>query len=153
MKKNESEKEQELILKHLGLALTHSKKFKTTTVVDKDDYLQIALMALLKAIRKHNPSKAQLQTFAWPIIINSLITEYNKAVNKNLQNISKEPSYESDMSIFDLLPKLNEQEEKIIQYRIEGYNNREIASFLDISQETIRDTLTRVYMKIKDKNE
>jgi RNA polymerase sigma factor (sigma-70 family) len=148
----DKEKEEELVKKHVGLVLSQSSSFRETSVVDKDDYAQIGYLALLKAIRKHNPDKSQLQTFAWKIIHNELITAYNKA-KKSPSQFDAEPFYEEEPTIEQLLPPLTEAEREVVNYKLQGYSIKEIASFLDKTQKYVKSILDNIYKKIKDRDE
>lgn len=146
------ETEEELVKKHVGLVLSQSSSFKETSVVDKDDYAQIGYLALLKAIRKHNPEKSQLQTFAWKIIHNELITAYNKA-KKSPAQFTVEPLYEDAPTIEQLLPKMSDEEKLVVQYKLQGYTLKEISKFLDKTQKHVKTVLDNIYKKIKERDE
>ncbi len=111
-------------------------------------------MGLLKAIRKFDPTKSQLQTFAWPIIRNELINTYNRAWRNQEPHIlmEVEPMYQST-NILDELPQLNNVEMLIVKYKIEGYTIKEISKFIDVSQKDIKTILNDIYIKIKADNE
>ena len=110
------------------------------------------MIALLKAIRKHDSSKSQLQTFSWPIIRNELITAYNKLYKKSSELISNEPSYE-EVSIIDLLPKMSEEEQQVVDLKIEGFSIKEVAETLNKKQSEIKSILEKIYMRIKANND
>lgn len=147
------EQEQELLEKHKGLVLAQIKTFAVNSRVSRQDYIQAGLMGLLKAIRKFDPTKSQLQTFAWPIIRNELINTYNKAWRNMEPTIEVEPTYSISTNILDELPKLTDIEMLVIKYKLEGYTIKEIAGYTDITQKDIKSILNNIYIKIKADNE
>ncbi len=72
-------------LEHEALVLHIVNKFKPKHVsykkwnIDKEDYLQVGRIGLLKALKKFDPSKnIKFTTFAWVCIFRTLITFHNK---------------------------------------------------------------------------
>ena len=56
------ELEEELVYDHYGLVVSQALYFLNDP--NFDDYIQVGLIGLLKAIRKHNPEKSKFSTFA-----------------------------------------------------------------------------------------
>lgn len=108
---------------------------------------------MLKAIRKLDTTKSQLQTYSWPIIQNHLITAYNKAFKRKHNEISTEPEYNEQSNLIDMLPKLSDAEFEIAVLKIEGYSIKEISKKINKNKKEITILLNSIYNKIKADNE
>ena len=64
--------ENKLVQENLGLVITIAKKFKPINHDEYSEYVQIGSIALLRAIRKFDPSRAKLSTFAWRYITKAI---------------------------------------------------------------------------------
>jgi RNA polymerase sigma factor (sigma-70 family) len=151
----DKETEQRLVLEHQGLVHAQIKSFATNSKIDKNDYYQIGMQALLRAVRRYDSTKAKFPSFAWPIIRNALINAYNRVRKQReglIEDSGGEPYY-TDVHIDDLLPKLTELESTIVKYKIDGYTIKDIATYLDITQKSVKETLNNIYNKIKADND
>lgn len=122
--------ENELVQRHLGLVVTIAKKFRPTNDYEHSEYIQEGSIALLRAIRKFDPSRnVQLSTFAWKYI-HKAILKYILKQNKNkqvAQLLTDLPNTHTVSTIQEILPKnLTEKERTIIEMRLEGYTFEEI---------------------------
>ena len=65
----------DIIEKNMGLVASVVKSFKPKNHVEKEDYMQAGRIGLWKALKKHDPSKAALSTYAWNPIRWEIIKE------------------------------------------------------------------------------
>ena len=64
------ELEEELIHDHYGLVVSQALYFLNDS--NFDDYIQVGLIGLLKAIREHDPERSKFSTFATVCIRNAI---------------------------------------------------------------------------------
>ena len=145
--------EQDLINENMGLVVHLVKSFRPKNQDDFNDYVQLGLLGLLKAIRKHNVNKGQLSTLAWKYIR----WEIMKYVHKPHQITNyrgKESSYTNQEDFQDYMPAtLNKVEEKIIKMRTKGYTFKEIGDALGGYTKGWANKLYKVAInKIRDAN-
>ncbi len=134
-----------------------------------EDAKQICLMGLWKACEKFDPNKGYaFSTFAARVILNQmrmfLRDERKRNKIRYVDNItyfegeqfdvidSIPDKYEGEVSLSfcfkELSEKLNEREIKVLQMKIKGYNQIEIAKKLNTSQPTVARCLQRIVSKL-----
>ena len=64
--------EESLVIENYGLVVSQALKL-VVQKQDLDDYIQVGLMGLLKAIRNYNPEKSKFSTFATVCIRNEIL--------------------------------------------------------------------------------
>jgi RNA polymerase sigma factor (sigma-70 family) len=146
-----NKKEDQILVENLGLVFKHVKKFtaKHNSLSDVDDYFQAGCIGLLKAIRRHDPTRGELSTIAWICILQEIIKEQkkNKHYRMGFVNIA-------DINIFfdkktenlsEYLPKLSPEEYNILLYRMMNMSFRDIAECTNKSINTVKS----VYNKAK----
>src|SRR5687767_11976578 len=108
--------------KNMGLVGRQVKCFPPNNVCDRDDYLQTGSIALLQAIRKRNPSRGKLTTYAFRSI-------YRDIKRKQADKFSKKPARYHDLVVWDkeglweILPdNLTEQEKTCVELKLDGYS-------------------------------
>jgi RNA polymerase sigma factor (sigma-70 family) len=152
MNNDKQREESRLVSENIGLVVAQALKFKPTRVTDIDDYIQAGSIGLIKAIRKYNPEKGALSSFAWPSIWREIVHEVNK-FKDNTTSLSFDPYIEYVDSISDSVPELSEQQLEIFQLRVEGHTLKEIGDKFDKTKEWVRQQLKSIIEEIKKANE
>ena len=80
---SKSELEEQLIQQHYGLVVAQALTFASDDRGALEDYIQVGLIGLLKAIRKYDEAKAKFSTFASVCIKNELINFSNRSLKRN----------------------------------------------------------------------
>lgn len=128
--------ENELIKKHKNLVISIAKSFHPPQS-KLDDYIQCGYIGLLKAIRKHNPSKGKLTTIATPSIKWEILNyiRKNKKNNDTFNLTIDVMDTKTDTFINEYFNAKNfsDLERKIIIYKSRGMTLREIASKTNFS--------------------
>ena len=122
-------RETRLISENMGLVKSLAKKFRPPTQTELDEYIQVGTIGLLKAIRKFNPEKAKLSTWAYAHICWEII-RYIDSNNRRTVSLSQiaEISYlPKDSVILEHLPDyLLEKERKVIILKNDNYSLKDI---------------------------
>lgn len=134
-----------------------------------EDAKQICLIGLWKASEKFNPDKGyEFSTFASRVIMNRmrafLRDERKRNKIKYVDNIAYFEGEQFDVieripdkntgdvslgfCFKELSEKLNERETQVLQMKIKGYNQVEIAKMLNTSQPTVARCLQRIVSKL-----
>ena len=77
------ELEENLIRKHYGLVVSQALKFIGSDKQLLEDYIQVGLIGLLKAVRKYDKDRSRFSTFATTCIKNELINFVNRSVKRD----------------------------------------------------------------------
>ena len=87
-----ADSEEKMVIDNYGLVVSQSIKF-ITQKQDLDDYIQIGLIGLLKAIRNYNSEKSKFSTFATVCIRNEILKfiKKQKRQNRRLNLREKKP--------------------------------------------------------------
>lgn len=164
-KKETTRSEQQLILDNLGAIVAQAKCFKPNSVTDMDDFKQEGAIALLKAIRKHDPAKGKLTTYAWPAIFRAIHRSSKKFTRRNASGQPSEIPLEFDpleseenqarkiKDLIEFLPELSKEEFEIIMLRVSGYTLEEIGSMYGKHKQSIRIQLEKISKKIRQAND
>ena len=80
---SQSELEEQLILKHYGLAVSQALRFIGNDKQLLEDYIQVGLIGLLKAVRKYDKNRSKFSTFATTCIKNELINFVNRSLKRD----------------------------------------------------------------------
>ncbi len=159
-KTTNSQSEQQLILQNMGSIVAQARRFKPNAVTDIDDYRQEGAIALLKAIRKYNPEKGKLNTYAWPAMFRAICRHSQKFGKKTAdgqqQTVSLEfdPIQEVDPNLIkDLLPELQEDELDLLALRLAGYTLEEIGQMYGKHKQSIRIQLERICKRVQKAND
>ena len=162
---DKKELEEKLIHQHYGLVISQALSF-----LDEDnrsnleDYIQVGLIALLKAIRKYDETKSKFSTFASLCIRNEFLNHKRKDPKRknpkiiydtNLMNsFVGEQKYLDKDKIIDLIPDyLSSNEKFILQMKLENHTNKEIAEELHCSKRVIDSKLKHIIQTLRDANE
>ena len=138
------ELEERLIQDNYGLVISQALRFFEDP--NFDDYVQAGLIGLLKAIRKYDNSKSQFVKYASVCIKNSISRLQKKIENHGSKKvrvvIEQDRQYSTKEKIKNLLPEsISEDDKFILNCRIEGYTNSEIASFMMSSKNDIKSRI------------
>ena len=161
---DKKELEEKLIHQHYGLVISQALSF-----LDEDnrsnleDYIQVGLIALLKAIRKYDETKSKFSTFASLCIRNEFLNYKRKDPKRknpkiiydtNLMNsFVGEQRYLDKDKIIDLIPDyLSSNEKFILQMKLENYTNAEICDFLNCTRVVLNKKLETLFEKIREAN-
>jgi len=153
--KQNKELEEELIRKHYGLVFSQALYFLDDP--NFEDYIQSGLIGLLKAIRKHDKTKAKFSTFATVCIRNEIKNTSKKAKKHKSKNygdvIEKDREYNTKDVLSDYLPEfLSEEYKFIISLRVQNYTNAEIAEFLSCSKADVKEKIRLIIKLLKESN-
>jgi len=149
--------ENEFITENYGLAISLARKFYSHGHnYDFEDIIQVALMSMLKAHRKHDPSRSVFSTFATFCIRNDLI-KFIKKQNKNKDIPASDifgaiTTYDAS-DIDEILPDdLDIQEQAIFYYKRSNYKDMEIRDILDLSKQEYKAKVKLFYKKLRAVN-
>lgn len=123
--------EQDLIESNTGLVISIAKHFKPRNPTELDEYVQLGRIGLLKAIRKYDPEKSKLSTYAWYYIhgeISKHITSESRRVH-TVELTDHAQDYDTE-NILECFPNtLTEIESEIINMRLKNHSFAEIGKF------------------------
>jgi len=112
-------------------------------IKDQDDLckllMRITVHKVLKQVEHHTAGKRDPHLE---------IEQGSRTLERMQALLAKEPTPEAEVLFLDqlehLLSKLQPKERKILEMRMQGYNNEEIAGELDVSERTIRRVVERM---------
>jgi RNA polymerase sigma factor (sigma-70 family) len=145
--------EEEIIDEHYGLAKSLAQGFyRKTSAFSFDDLLQVSLIGIIKAHRKHNPQKSKFSTFATHCVRHDLI----KFIKKNPESITypdPRAEYHTELQISDYFPEsLTNTEKEIVILLNSKYKNHEIRRKLDIKKLAYDKAIKSCLRKIRVAN-
>lgn len=145
--------ESQLLIENIGFIVARAKMFKPNSVTDIDDYKQAGYLALLKAIRKYDPSMdCKLTTFAWKAVYHEMIKEASKFSNIE-QHIDFDcPQLEKE-DFWEYVPNLSKTDSNILWMRLSGHSLQEIGDIFGESKQSIGMKLQKIIDNIKECNE
>ena len=151
---NPSESENQKIKENYGLVVSLALSFSRSYNQDLEDYIQVGLIGLLKAIRKHDPERSKLSTYATVCIRNEIVKYANKnkkkQFNASLEN-QADNSYQD--SFWEYEPdSLSEQERTLLYMKRDNYSYKEISEELEYSKSYTKELAKRVFNKINEAN-
>lgn len=77
----------------------------------------------------------------------------NKEGINDMVDLIDEDNDLTDMYLNEMLEKLNFEEQVIVLYLIEGFNQREISEMMEIKYSTLRDKVQRIRVKLESKRD
>src|SRR5690606_29443173 len=146
--------EEAMVKEHQGLVHMVARRYRIPKGVDYEDLVQVGMIGLLEAIREFDPSLGfKFSTFAVPRI-NARIYKHIRvlsAAKRKGNVISIETVVYDDVSLFEIIeePSANvedqavanyirdqllKKEPKIVQMKLSGYTQEEIAREIGVSQ-------------------
>ena len=145
--------EDELVQQNIGLVKKIVNKFNPPNQDVYDEYFQIGLIGLLKAIRKHDKDRAVLSTLAWSCIFRSLLNYINKEKKHKTTSISTIPCYQCGEDILEYLPDtLTLVEKSIINMKLKGHTFKEIDDHLQSAAGWSSNRYYEIIIKIRKAN-
>ncbi|WP_352400126.1 sigma-70 family RNA polymerase sigma factor [Anaerotignum sp.] len=159
---------QELFSDNMDLAYFILRKYFPWYKND-EDARQICLIGLWKASEKFDPGKGyEFSTFASTVIMNQMrVFLRDERKRKRIQYTDSVVYYDGeevdliesipdkyagetslDFCFKELSEKLNDKETRVLQMKIKGYNQVEIAKRLNISQPTVARYLRQIKSKV-----
>ena len=150
------ELEEKLVQDHYGLVISQALAFFEDQYFE--DYVQVGLIGLLKAIRGYDYSKSDFVPYANICIANS-ISKLNKRLDKyglrNSTNVeeTRDIAAKIEKARYKLPEFLLEEEQFILNCRFQGYTNSEISSFIGCGKEEVRSKVEQIITKLKARNE
>jgi len=157
---SQSELENQLVRKHYGLVVSQALKFVGSDKQSLEDYIQVGLIGLLKAIRKYDESRAKFSTFASKCIKNELINFINRSVKKNksvkiiynsdlLSGLSEKYADNIDAEAEILSYSLTEEEQSIVMKKMQNCSDREICREINCSKPELKNKIENIVNKLK----
>tara|TARA_R110002051_G_scaffold99688_1_gene170056 strand:+ start:19 stop:495 length:477 start_codon:yes stop_codon:yes gene_type:complete len=144
--------EEQKVIDNYGLVVSQALSFSSSNSYDFEDYIQSGLIGLLKAIRKHDPRRSRLSTYARTCIRNEII----KYINKNKKHTFNNKIPIEDTAVPEvfidwntLTDSLSEEEKSILKLRLHNNSYREISEKLDISRNYIKSSMKTILIKLR----
>ena len=149
------ELEEELIHDHYGLVVSQALYFLNDS--NFDDYIQVGLIGLLKAIREHDPERSKFSTFATVCIRNAINNLKEKDEKKDSITFEYakvvEESYNISEKISDCLPdSLTEKQVFLIKLKSQNYTNAEIADLMSITKQEVIKQIDVIIKSLRETN-
>ena len=159
-----SELEEQLIQQHYGLVVAKALIFASSDRGALEDYIQVGLIGLLKAIRKYDETKAKFSTFASVCIKNELINFSNRTLKKNkrvkivyntdlMSSLSENAKYYylEKESLFEIEHELLTKEQKLILKRkMENHSHKEIAEEIGCSKGSLKNKFRQIVKLLQE---
>lgn len=154
----------ELISKNLNFVWHFVNKLEPPHPYDEDDLFQIGCIGLIKAARSYDPSKkAKFATYAAKCIRNELYTACQQArksqvvevVGLNSELLQKRSQellspVEHNALMNDLIRKVSELDDGVVQMTIAGKSQEAIGSELGLSQSYVSRKLRRAREQLRE---
>lgn len=148
------ELEEKLVCKNYGLVVSQALSFSNqNSQFSLEDYIQVGLIGLLKAIREYKEDKAKFSTFATVCIRNNMLNLLRKTKNKNSVIFDSDFLASSQIdqeSFFDYVPDyLSEEHKFILNLKLQNYNNREIREMISCTKKQLEDKIKEITKVLK----
>ena len=152
------EEEEKLIDQYLALIVRVSKSFNPPNDTELEEYIQIGKIALLKAIRTHDPNRSKFITLAWNYIKWDIIRYLSN--KKKQEDITKQIIQDNinlnnkDVDkIWEWIPdSISKEEKEIITLKFNGYSFNNINKLLGLSKGKSNKLFHEAIKKIKEAN-
>ncbi len=163
--KNGEGLENELVHEHYGLVVSQALSFLgDDNKSNLEDFIQVGLIALLKAIRKYDETKSKFSTFATLCIKNAFLNYKRKDPKRKKPKIIYDTnlldSAAGDQKFFDkdkimeFIPDyLTANEKFILQLKLQNHTNKEIAEELHCSKRVVDLKLQSIIQTLRNANE
>lgn len=147
--------EEEELIKNIRIVGAQANHFAPNSVCDRDDYMQTGTIALLKAIRKRDPTKGKLTTYSWPMIYRDIKKKQSEKfkVNQTKPEIKRNAFSLPTFHLWEIIPEgMTDQEMSIINLKLDNYNIRQIAKRLEIKCKEVEEIFASACQKIREAN-
>ncbi len=149
---NSPESEEKLVLDNYGLVVSQALKL-VVQKQDLDDYIQIGLMGLLKAIRNYNPEKSKFSTFATVCIRNEILKFMKKQTRQN-RRITLRETPKKEILLWEFQPdNLTEDELDILDMKLQNHTYKEISEAMCCNKNEIKQKVKKILKKIREANQ
>ena len=154
------ELEEQLVHTHYGLVVSQALRFSNHRSY-VEDYIQVGLIGLLKAIRNYNPDKSKFSTFATVCIRNEIFryTRKNKVKTASRDTQARslvkraDDCYIPTEAMWEYIPDgLTEKEKLVLQMKFENYTHREIADAICCSKGRVKNILKKIISLLQRAN-
>jgi len=154
MDNNTKELEELLVQQHYGLVVSQALSFCGRTSL-LDDYIQVGLIGLLKAIRNYDPIKSKFSTFSTTCIRNEILRFKNKnKKHENCTNLVENVSYCEKIQTWEFFPdNLSEEESFILNLKQSNFTKKEMCEMLHCSKRELDQKTNRLIKKLKIYND
>tara|TARA_R100000808_G_scaffold5713_1_gene17220 strand:+ start:50291 stop:50806 length:516 start_codon:yes stop_codon:yes gene_type:complete len=158
--KETKELEEQLVHTHYGLVVSQALRFSNNRSYI-EDYIQVGLIGLLKAIRNYDSEKSKFSTFATVCIRNEIFryTRKNKPktipVDAKIKNVINRTDdwYVPVEGIWEYIPdSLTEKERLVLQMKFENYTHKEIADTICCSKGRVKNILKKIISLLQRAN-
>ncbi len=130
---------------------------------DAQDVLQDGFIQIFKKLELYDPAKGKFETWARKVMVNMCLQHLRKhkkwkgIVDLNEAILSVKASYEISgiasmdlQDLYDVIYKLPDGYRLVFNlYVVEGYSHKEIASMLEISENTSKSQLSKAKSKLR----
>jgi len=153
MDNNTKELEELLVQQHYGLVVSQALSFCGRTSL-LDDYIQVGLIGLLKAIRNYDPTRSKFSTFSTTCIRNEILRFKNKnKKHESCTNLTENVSYCEKTRVWEFFPdNLSEEEFFILNLKQSNFTKKEMCEALRCSKRELDQKTNRLIKKLKSYN-
>lgn len=146
--------DEELVLKYIDMVRKISNEIYTNNpVYSSDDLVQLGCIRLVQAAKKHDASRGQMSTLLYLSVKRDLVRYVKNANKTKVFSIEKnKSSVEVTENIWEYLPSLSENEQRMISLKLEGYSQKEMSGILGISTNVVKSRLNKINEKIRKAN-
>lgn len=145
----------DLIKQNMGLVVSVVNSFNPKGQEEKEQYIQAGRIGLWKALKKHDPDKSALSTYAWNPIRWEIIKEIKSVKSSryfSAGTVEKE-EYSVPENFWEVCPNVLEEEEcEILDLRRMGYTLQEIADILGRGRSYVKRLIYKGIQKIREAN-
>jgi RNA polymerase sigma factor (sigma-70 family) len=154
MDNNTKELEELLVQQHYGLVVSQALSFCGQTGL-LEDYIQVGLIGLLKAIRNYEPARSKFSTFSTTCIKNEILRFKNKnKKHENCTNLIENVSYCEKIQLWEFFPdNLSEEEFFILSLKQSNFTRKEMCEALHCSKRKVDQKINRLIKKLKFYND
>lgn len=147
--------EEQELLDNIKIVGAQANNFAPNNVCDRDDFVQTGTIALLKAIRKRDPTKGKLTTYSWPIIYREIKAKQSeKFKHKHVRPDSPRNDFSlPTFHLWEIIPdNMSEDEKRIIELKLDNYNSNQIAKQMGIKTKEVEEIFSLACKKIREAN-
>ncbi len=119
---------------------------------DLDDYIQVGLMGLLKAIRNYNPEKSKFSTFATVCIRNEIL-KFIKKKKRQSRRVTTAKKQPKEILLWEYQPDdLTEDEMDILNMKLQNHTYKEISEAMCCNKNEVKQKIKKILRKIREAN-
>ena len=146
-----ADSEEKMVIDNYGLVVSQAVKF-IAQKQDLDDYIQIGLIGLLKAIRNYNPEKSKFSTFATVCIRNEIL-KFIKKQNRQNRRLNLREKKSQEVLLWEYQPdNLTKDEIDILDMKLKNHTYKEISEIMCCNKNEIKQKIKKILKKIREAN-